>query len=464
MKTHKINRTAFMNEAPTVVGMMSVVIEGGGSLDTAVRDVALNGPAQSSAIFREMVSKVDTRAALDIKTELTDRLSALPSGLAPFRRSMHMIAAASESVDCAEKKRMLGDASDMSVNGLKEAGEAYSSSLNTPCMVIFGLGIMIPMVMMSILPMMNIGGMFGSSAIGAGPITLITLVVVPCVMLGVILSIRNRNPFSYPSDIQGRGYLVMIAAAPVAAAIWCFTGDAPLSVSASAGVAGLAAFVAMFPSANAERRRRMQEHLLNDAVFETGNRLVAGESFEAAVTAAVGMRKECLSLADSVTREMSLCRGDVCSALAASIGKASPRVAEVFCDIYRSSLRNVRDAGRLAISVGRQLQDQESARKGIQNKLKSMTDMMTGTSAVFAPLVLGMSVSMLAPISKIMEGADAVGTSSILAAYLVELCVLMAVLTSSLGGCPGIRETAYRASMMLPASSVVFFLCSNISL
>jgi hypothetical protein len=377
---------------------------------------------------------------------------------------MHMIVAASESADKAERKRMLGDASDISINGLKEVGETYSSSLNTPCMVIFGLGIMVPMILMSILPMLSLGGVFGSSSVGAGSITLLTLVVVPSVILGVILSIRGRNPFFNPSDIKGRGHLLLAAAIPIAAVAWHATGDLSFSVSASAGAAGAAAFAAMFPGADAERRRRKQEHLLKDAVFETGNRLVAGESFEAAVAAAIGIRKECSALADSVAREMSLCRGDVCSALRASVGKVSPPIAEAFCDVYRSSLKDMRDAGRLAISVGRQLQDQESAKKEIQNRLKSMTDMMTGTSAVFAPMVLGMSVSMLAPLSRVMEGADMTGTGSVLAAYLVELCVLMAVLTSSLGGRPGVRETAYRASMMLPVSSAVFFLCSNFGL
>jgi hypothetical protein len=93
-----------------------------------------------------------------------------------------------------------------------------------------------------------------------------------------------------------------------------------------------------------------------------------------------------------------------------------------------------------------------------------MTDMMTGTAAVFAPLVLGMSVTMLGPISRVMEGVDFGNTSVILSVYLVELCILVSVLTSFLNGKVDIRDIAYRLGLMLPVSLIVFMLSSSIGL
>jgi hypothetical protein len=147
-----------------------------------------------------------------------------------------------------------------------------------------------------------------------------------------------------------------------------------------------------------------------------------------------------------------------------SIGGISARLSGVFCDVYRCSLKDARDAGRLAVSVGRQIQDQDNVRKGIRNKLKSTTDMMTGTAAAFAPLVLGMSVTMLDPISRVMDGVDFGSTSLILSVYLVELCILVSVLTSFLNGKVDTRDVAYRLGMMLPVSLIVFTLCSSIGL
>ncbi|MCL1978798.1 MAG: hypothetical protein FWG60_01385 [Methanomassiliicoccaceae archaeon] len=459
------NPNAIMNEGPTVVGIMSATIERGGSIDSAVRDVAKNGPERSASLFRAIVVRADTRHIPDISFGLSELLSSLPAEAAAYRRSLHMVMAAAASSDQSERKRMLADASDISINGLKEIGESYSSSLNIPCMMIFGLGIMVPMVLMSILPMLSLGGVFGGSSISAAPIILVTLVFIPAIIISLILSVKEKNPFMRPSSNMDIRYILpVLSAIPIALLAIMITGDIQMSLTAAALVSGAAALVYAIPHVSSEKIREKQEMLLQDSLFELGNRLIAGENYETSIVRAIGARAECSCVADSVNREMGICRGDAYSAIKTSIGKISVRLSDVFCDVYRCSLKDARDAGRLAVSVGRQIQDQDSVRKGIRNKLKSMTDMMTGTAAVFAPLVLGMSVSMLGPISRVMDGVDMGGTSAILSVYLVELCILMAVLTSFLNGKVDIRDITYRLGMMLPISMIMFTLCSFISL
>ena len=460
------NLNAFMNEGPTVIGMMASVIEGGGSLDTAARDVAANGPARSSSMFREMVTKADTRQIPDIGYGMSELLSALPADAAPFRRSMQMVISASGSQDRSERDRMLKDASDISLNGLRETGESYSTSLNIPCMMIFGLGIMVPMILMSILPMLSIGGMFGSSTISMVPIVLITLVIIPCVIISLIISVKEKNPFisSGPLRSDPTALIPLLSMVPIAIVLMMITYDASTSIMMAAIISGIISIIVIMPSVRSGWLREKQESLLQDSVFELGNRLIGGENFEKAIVEAVSVRKECTSIAEGISRELDLCRGDVCAAIRSSIERISESVSGVFCDIYRCSLKDIRDSGRLAISIGRQLQDQNSVRKNIKNKLKSMTDMMTGTAAVFAPLVLGMSVTMLGPKSKVAEGVDTEGTSTILIVYLIELCILMAVLTSCLAGKYDAKEMVFKAGMMLPASIVIFILCSSIGL
>ncbi|MCL2296582.1 MAG: hypothetical protein FWC29_05855 [Methanomassiliicoccaceae archaeon] len=459
------NPRTILNEGPTVVGMMSAVVEKGGSIDSAVRDVAKNGPERSAALFRTIVVKADTRQIPDIAHGMSEMLSSIPAEAAAFRRSIHMVMAAAASSEQSERKRMLADASDASLNGLREIGENYSTSLNIPCMMIFGLGIMVPMVLMSILPLLNLGGIFGSSPIGTGPIVFVTLVFIPAIILALILSVKEKNPFMKPSSNMGLKHIApALSAVPAALVAFIVTGDIQSALLAAALVSGAAMLVHAAPYAMSEKTREKQEALLQDSVFELGNRLIAGENFETSIVKAIGVRTECSPIADSVYREMGICRGDSCSAIKMAVGKISARTSEVFCDIYRCSLKDVRDAGRLAVSVGRQMQDQDSVRKGIKNKLKSMTDMMAGTAAVFAPLVLGMSVTMLEPISKVVDSVDSGGTSSILSVYLMELCVLVSILTSFLDGKADIRDIIFRLGIMLPVSMIVFMLSSSIGL
>jgi hypothetical protein len=454
-----------MNECPEVVGMMSAAIEGGGSLDAAVREVAAGGPERSSAIFREAVFMADARVAGDVKSAMGEALSKVPESAAPFKRALRMVFAASESPSRSEKKRMLDGASEIALGGLRDLGEAYGSSLNAPCMAVFGLGIMVPMVLMSILPMLSMGGVFGPSPVDSGAVAVLTIAVIPCAILSLSLSIRSRNPFAPPAGGRaGLAGLALLSAAPLSAILWAATGDAASSVMAASAAAGILTFALMAGGARRERARAARESMLRESVFDLGGRLIAGENFEAAARGAVGERRGCARVAESLSRELHLCRGDVRGALERALGPISGQMAGVFCRIQRSSEKDSRDAGRLAVSIGRQLQDQDSVRKAINNRLKSMTDMMTGTAAVFAPLVLGLSVSMLAPVSRAMGGAGFGGASAVLSVYLAELCVLMALLTSHLGGGSGAREAAFRASAMLPVSMAVFFACSRLSL
>jgi len=459
------NPNAILNEAPIVVGMMSSVIERGGSIDTAVRDVAKNGPERSAALFGSVVVKADTRQISDIANGLADMLSALPAEATAYRRSIHMVMVASTSSDHSERRKVLNDASNISLEGLKEIGESYSTSLNVPCMMIFGLGIMVPMILMSILPMLNLGGVFGGSSVSVGPIVVVTLVLIPAVILSLIFSVKEKNPFMKPSSNLDLKYIFPIfSAAPIGFAMYTITGDIQMSITVAALVSGALMLLYAAPHVRSEKLREKQELLLQDSVFELGNRLIAGENFETAIVKAVAVRSECAVIAENINREMAICRGDPCSAIMAAVRNISARISDVFCGVYRCSLKDIRDAGRLAVSVGRQIQDQDSVKKGIRNKLKSMTDMMTGTAAVFAPMVLGMSVSMLEPVSKVMDGIDLSGTSSILVVYLVELCVLIAILTSFLNGKVDTRDIAYRLGMMLPISMIMFTVCSSIGL
>lgn len=464
MNVRKRDFRPLISEGTRAIGMMSVVIESGGSLDSAVREVAAGGPANTKALFSDIVFDADTRISPDIRSGLNSMLADLPKELAGFRRSVHMLMAASDMSPGAEKTRVLKDATDITLNSLKETGESYSSSLSNPCMVIFGLGIMVPMVMMSILPILQIGGMFNVS-MGIAPIVVITLIIVPACVMCVTLSIDSKNPFgNRKGDRDWKALLPLLISVPLALAVWNSSGDIVETVVFASVPAGIFTFALLYPSQKREKDLAEKEHMIKDSVFELGNRLISGDNFENSAVGALEVRKETSGTADLLRKEIVLCRGDVRAAIRSVLGNISPAVADTYCEIYEASLRDTREAGQLAISIGRQIQDQEAVNKGISNKLKSMFDMMTATAAVFAPMVLGLSVSMLKPLSEISEAVDLTGTSAIIAIYLIELCAMMAILTSSQTDKHGVGNIAYRFSMILPLSMAVFFVCMSIAL
>lgn len=427
-------------------------------MDTAVRNVASSGPNTIKELFSNIVHDTDTRVISDIRSGLDSILSALPKELSEFRRSIHMLMAASELSEGSEKTRILKEATDISLDCLKNAGEKFSSSLQNPCMLIFGLGVMTPMIMMSILPLLQIG----KSLDGAmSPLLMIfvTIVAVPAVVLVIILSISKQNPFgSEEGDRNLSGLMIYLLSPILGIAGWYVFEDLLLSLVISTVPVSLIIFVKMYPLMTAKYKHKESEMIIYESVFELGNHLVSGNNFENSMIEVLASKKETKKISEKFRKEVVLCRGDVETAIYAILSPISPAVAETYAGIYRSSLKNPRDAGRLAISLGRQIQDRETVMKAGTNKLKSMLDMMTATAAVFAPLVLGLCMAMLKPLTAISDMADMSGISLVIGIYLIELCALMAILTVALTGKNDVSNITYRFSMTLSVSMAIFIL------
>lgn len=111
-----------------------------------------------------------------------------------------MIISASDQRNDVERTRLIDEARRISLNGLRDIGKAFSSSLNLPFLLLFGAGIMIPMVLMSVLPMLSVGGLFGSATISPAALAVITLVLIPAALMATVMTIRERNPFRKPFD------------------------------------------------------------------------------------------------------------------------------------------------------------------------------------------------------------------------------------------------------------------------
>ena len=465
-KALKCPPEVMMNETPSVIGMMSVTLSSGGSFDTAVREIAKNGPKNFSELFTKIVLDADCRAISDIRTAVMGAVSSFPKEMSPFKRAMQIVVTAFDSAGPKERNDMMKDAENIVLEGLKNIGEGYSSSLNTPCLMIFGLGILLPMIMISMLPMLSIGGLFSVSSIDSTAITAVVLVFIPLVVGSLIISIRSRNPFYKamvsPGDIR---YIVPMAIAiPAYLLLRMYGLSDDLSISVAFIISGLATFMTICPSVSKERVRARTEEALKDTLFELGNRLCIGENFENALVRALGTRKECESVCCRLERELALCRGDIEGAVFGTIYPVSSEMASHYRDICKASMRDVRNAGRLAIGIAHQVQDQNTVRRGIENKLKSTMDMMTGTSAVFAPIILGMSIVMLGPIAEITGHVFFDGVGLILSVYLVELAALISLMSSNLMCRGKAVDVMARFSLTMPIALIVFLAFSSITI
>ena len=454
-----------VNEGPTVVGLMTSVIGSGGSLDAAVRMVASDGPPESARIFSEAVRRTDTKEERSVKDALTTSMGDLPAGTAGYRQAILLCISASEAGDRGESSAVFSEASEVALDAVRLMGERYSASLTAPCMAVYSLCILAPLVIMTIIPVMGIGGLFGSMAIDEGVLTLIMLVLIPAVMVGICMWLRSANPFlerGHGTDL--RVLLPALAIVPIFIMMAALGRSVEESLTISAITAALSTMILSFADRRKEQARRRAEDGLRDCVFEMGTAMLSGGIFENASVDAMGSRPECAEAASALGREMDICRGDVESAVEKALSPISEEVSRVLCDVRRCSMTDGEEAGRLASSVGRQFQNRADVMTGLELKLKSMTDMMTGTAMIFAPMVLGLSIALLGPLSEISGFQGMEGTGLITTAYLIELCAMVSLMSASLGTDSSLGGIVWRYSMMLPVSLVVFGLCSSISL
>ena len=453
-----------LNEGPEVIGAITAVLENGGSVDTAVREVSERGPPVSSKLFRDIVYDADLRVESDMFTAVSRVISSLPEECSSYGLALRMAMSAADISDRAERSRVLKDASDIILNGLRESGKTFASSLNAPCMAVFGLGIMIPMVLMSILPMMSLSGMLGSGSMDVRSVALVTLILIPSAIMMMVSGINRKNPVSC-GGITGNPLLILplFAAFPLFTVFYNLTGDTVNTLCFSVIGAGILTLIAGFPGYRAESRRAKTGREIECILIELGNRMVCGTPFESALCDSLLSRKSLSGIALAFRNEITVCRGEVDRALSNVFSPVSSVVAGAMCDIYRTSVRDLGDAGKLAISLGRQLNDRQLIRKNIRNELKGMTDTMFGTAAFFAPLVLGLSVSMLEPIKEMASGISIGPTTSILSVYLCELSAIISLLLSFIEGKCDIGTVVRRFASISAVSLAVFVLTLNIS-
>lgn len=457
----RVDHRRLLNEAPTVVGLMTSVVESGGSLDVAARTVAEDGPPISRSIFTECIRLVDVKRSPSVRDSIIAALGRMPDNASGYRQSLMLCISAADVGDPQERLRILREASDSALDAVRIMGEKYSASLSTPCMLVFGLGIMAPMIMMSILPLMGIGGMFGSMPVDSNVILVSTLVLIPAFILLMAFKIRSDNPF-LESD---RGVSGISSASPLLLSVPLYllisaAGNTPEEAMLFAVVSSCAMCLILLVRGRRDETARIRsESGLRDSVFEMGNAMLRGDNFENVSVDVISGRIECSDVGLSLRRELDLCRGDVESAVRRVMEPVSAEVSRTLCYIHRCSLKDTEDAGRLAVAVGRQFQNGSNIRKELEIRLKSMTDMMSGTAVLFAPMVLGMSISMLEPLSEISGYSGLDGTGTMLSVYILELCALISILTSSLGGRGSVREMVWKFCLMSPIALLVFRMC-----
>lgn len=386
-----------------------------------------------------------------------------------------MVTAACESRE-EGKRRALDRASHAMISGAKRRIEEYALALSTPSMVIFGVGILLPLMVGSFLPMLSwdlwagveAGPDLGSSGGGTIVQTIFLMnILFPAIAVLVAMDAVQRHPLDvrpWRTDVpmEHSGLLVLAAAAAAA----CAAAVSLMFLSGHERALGLllgtTCPVGAFLMAGGLRGMAGagSSEGFEDALFKTGARMLEGENFESAMARASseldgeeGVRLRALSLRTSIMGQ-GFAEGageqDVRGGLNALAGLQVVREA---------ASKDELSAGLLAMDLANYLKDLNDLESTLKSRLRPTISMMRMTAHALGPLVLGITYSIYLSLSSLGAGDGGFSADAlflVLGLFLAEINAVVVFFVWGIEGGKGRRQLAYSLGSCIVLSELIY--------
>lgn len=471
-----------MKESPQAANLMIMSLRHEPSLSKAIRFGAQNGSELSdelkSCTWKVLMGKhASFEEALE---ELGDRWAPYDSDL---KESVHAMVTASCEATEDGKRRALDRANNAIISGAKRRIEAYALSLSTPSMVIFGLGILLPLMVGSFLPMLSwnvwsydhdAGPMPGSGQMRTLVQTVFLMnVLFPAIGMLVAMGAVSSHPLqssrprtaTRPRSWHSLALPFAITAVSAATALWRLDGLLRSVALLFSFVSPLSVWLLVM--GRSERMTALAGDAgLEDALFRSGARMLEGENFESAVSrAAVDLKGPSATLLRRLSLSSIAPGDDFASTGSEETLGQSQNALEGFRVVKEAARKDELSAGMLAMDLAAYLKDLHDLEKTLKSKLRPTISMMRATAYALGPVVLGVTFAIYLSLTAI-AGPAATGLAGgdffiVLGVFLAETNIVVSYfvwgvegrndrgeLMSTLGVCMLVSELVYSATAM----------------
>lgn len=463
-----------LGEAPSIVGCMTMSMQVRPSLEQAVTFASERGDGILPMRLREAMWANLTRKNGSLSEAIDELSSSLSESNSSLKQSLHLVISATCERTKQGMDRLLDKANSVALGGVRDATESYAASLSMPTMVLFSLGTLLPIMLFSILPLLSLGTSMGS---GAGEeaipfpyLAFLLLLIIPVSAMAYAWAILARNPLglvrSDGDDIRSlfSPPHILLWASSVLIAYLSDLGDArPYVLSATIVLVPCVFLGWKLRNHKSSRRKRKQlEKEAISALFQIGNRMVSGATFEKALQeAAEGMKGTPFqAFARSLLYRSRLFGRPLDELIVeeGSLRTASRVVENAYVTVVQCAARDPRYAGQIALNLAHMLSDLNSCQGKIEEKLRGVVEMMRSTSIIFAPIVLGVTGALFALIgSQASIGGSMAGEIALITGiYIGELSALVSFFTVLVMGDSSWRGVAHAYAARTPVAFVVF--------
>lgn len=456
-------RVRMLGRAPEAVNYMVMSMSLTPALDKAVAFAAENTEEPLSSGLKKVIWNIYTRKFNTIEESFLNFAYEWGYWNEDLKRALYAIRMAVFERSDEGLKRNLEKAKDIVLLGTKKKIDEFAASLSGPTTILFALGILLPMVIGAMLPMLSLininltiptAGATPSTGITStqgGSDNTITLVVLmdllfPLVTFGYAYYILGRRPGTTPppkiksnlSVSKRRGILLIsiILAAGISAisipmvqapegTIFYYIGPLPVIIGIGLGIAYYCGATVFTIKKEREDIIKMEEEF-PDALFQLGSRMAEGNSVE------VALKRTAESMEGTKI-------GELLKKIIFSIQISGETLDEVLFGRTRGILRNFPSklitvtfktiteivkkdpltAGQTIIEIANYQRDLKKVDHEIRRELASTAGMMKTTAIVFAPIVMGMTSALYVLLSKTLMGITQSQLISIHVFYLI---------------------------------------------
>jgi hypothetical protein len=466
-----------LREAPSVIGSMTMSMQLTPSLEEAVAFSSEKGQGVLSQRFRQARWTNITRSNGDLSGSLEEVGSSLAMTNDALKQAIHLVISSTCERTKEGMDRLLDKANSVTLVGVRDAVDSFVTFLSVPTMVLFSLGTLMPIMMFSILPLLSLGTSFtgsGDTTLSLGYLAFFLLILVPVLSLTYSWKTLSKNPLGMVRGSESVNGLISLPfiggwIATILAVSVVRWGDFS-SYLISGAILLPPCFYFILKSKgkiNDEKKRHRLEKECTAALFQIGNRMLSGATFDAALRdVAVGVGGEFSSIANGFLQRSRM-TGESYDTIILKVGTLRavlPDLENAYITVVRCAEKDPSYAGQVALNLAQMLSDLHTCQGKIEEKLRGVVEMMRSTSTFFAPIVLGVTSGLFAMIGA-RTGSSGTLSSDIeliTGIYIGELSFVISFFTVLLMGEKSWRGVALNFAFKTPIAFGVFVMVSII--
>ncbi len=447
-------RVASLGAAPEAVNYMAMSMRVVPALDRAVQFAADHVEEPLASRLRKVVWSVHLRSPAGLEAAFLRFAAEWGEWQEDVKRALFALGSASVERTEAGLDRTLEKARQIAFEGTKARIMEYAASLRSPTTVLFALGVMLPVIIGAMLPLMSLGGLTPSIGGGSRPAPGTDLTVPAILAMDVLFPV---GAFAYAYRILGarpgtgssididppvsRRYFIVAMSLGLAAILAFAFATGPLAIFIGLWLVVAAALAYLVPGLRAlERRRRTIAKLeaeFPDALFILGSRIAEGVPAERALqmTADATRGSEVSALLGRILRALQTSREGLEEVLFSREGVlrdvSSRAIHAAFRMVVEVSRKDPATAGKTIVETSAYLRDLRQMDREIHRDLSSVVDAMQTTGAFFAPIVLGVTCALYGLLTRAFSRIVVLGLSpaTFLGVVGVYLILAVAVIT-----------------------------------